>query len=84
MTTRFQDHLIQRAVVMTRSDIALLYNLSEDTIERLEWMALQTFDVLGFRGISLCQLISVVTICCKDSDEDILSPRRNKLFCSLF
>lgn len=43
-TTRFQDYLVERASVMTRSDIAFFYDLSEDTIGRWEWMALQMFQ----------------------------------------
>lgn len=42
-TTRFQEHLVQRATMMTRSDVANVYGLSEDTIGRWEWMALQLF-----------------------------------------
>ncbi|MCP4194365.1 MAG: ISL3 family transposase [Planctomycetaceae bacterium] len=44
LTTRFQEFLVMNAQMMTRSDVARLYGLSEDTIGRLEWQALQEFQ----------------------------------------
>ena len=43
LTSRFEESLVQQARVMTRADVAQLYKLSEDTIGRLEWKALQSF-----------------------------------------
>ena len=43
-TARFQDDLVERATVMTRSDVASFYDISQDTIGRWEWMALQLFQ----------------------------------------
>jgi len=40
-TTRFIDSLVEQARYTTRADVAFYYGISEDTVGRLEWQALQ-------------------------------------------
>lgn len=42
-TTRFAHSLVELARHMTRADVALYRGVSEDTVGRLEWQALQNF-----------------------------------------
>jgi len=42
-TTRFENSIVELARYMTRADVALHFGVSEDTVGRLEWRALQNF-----------------------------------------